>query len=166
MPCALNNTRHLEVASYSVISRRPFFRQEAFEALASVLAPHAKAHLCRFVVRSLIAKRPPSTVWFWKQSGSESIEIHLLRTSEGGSFEGAPFALLGHSMGCQLMAEAGWNDCNCLTLENVTWYWCENQQFECNWHIIMCWQVVYGCNWLHVCQCRFLECWMEQISGL
>ena len=30
---------------------------------------------------------------------------HLL---QGGDFEGAPFALLGHSLGCQLMAEAGW----------------------------------------------------------
>lgn len=50
----------------------------------------------------------------------EAIESVLSQHAKGGAFEGAPFALLGHSMGCQMMVEVALLLKRNLGLEAVT----------------------------------------------
>lgn len=69
--------RWLDVALFE----RPGHGQRASEPLASTLLEEAKEAF---------------------QALQTVLEPHV----KGGSFEGAPIALLGHSMGCQLMVEA------------------------------------------------------------
>ena len=53
------------------------------------------------------ASEPLATELFEEaKEAFEAMEVDLIGHGKGGGFEGAPFALLGHSMGCQLMVEA------------------------------------------------------------
>ena len=53
------------------------------------------------------------------QEAFEALSVVLAPHAKGGTFEGAPFALLGHSMGCQLMAEVGWENMGKLELQHL-----------------------------------------------
>ena len=78
---------HFEVlGSWRSCSESHVAVQEAFRVLEAVLAAHAKA------------RRNPACF--------PALDLFEAAWCQGGSFEGAPFALAAHSMGCQVMIEA------------------------------------------------------------